>query len=62
MKWVKGVKRYKLGSYKISHEDITYSMVTTVNTIIVYFKVAKRIDLKISPHKKICNCVVMDVD
>ena len=42
------VKRYKLPVIKyISHGDVIYSMVTIVNnTVVVYLKVTKRVDLK----------------
>ena len=43
-----------------------YSMVTIpiiYQQYIVHLKVAKRVDLKCSQHKKkICNCVVIDVN
>ena len=52
-KWVKGIERYKLPLVKqFSHRDVMYSILTIVNAIIVYLKVAKRVELKSSHHKK----------
>ena len=63
MKWVKEVKRYKLPGYKIHHRDIRYSMATIVNNIVLCIQKLLKVDLKSPPHKKkICNCVMMDVN
>lgn len=43
---------YLPSRYKVSREDIMYSMVPTVNNAIIHLDVAKRIDLKSSHHKK----------
>ena len=36
----------------MSHGDVKYFMVTIVNNTIAYLKVAKRVNLKSSHHKK----------
>ena len=49
----------------MSHRDVMYGMVTTVNhTVLHYLKVPKRVDFKSSHHKKnYCNnCMLMDVN
>ena len=52
-----GHQKVQTSRYKINvtcHGDVMYSMVTiTNNNCISYFKVAKRVDLKSSNHKKI---------
>lgn len=51
-----GSQKVQTLSYKISHEDVIYSIGTIINNSILHMKVAKRIDLKSSHHrKKICN-------
>ena len=45
-----GVKRYKIPG--ISHGEVMYSMVTIVCNTIAYLRVAKRVDLRSSHHKK----------
>lgn len=37
-------------------------LVTTVSTAVAYLKVARRVDLKNSQHKKKFLCVVVDVN
>lgn len=59
VKWVKVVKMYKLPiKRQIRPGDVIYSMATTVsNTSIIYSRIANRVILKSSPHKK--KCVTM---
>ena len=47
-----GDQKVQSFSFKISHRDIMYSMVTIVNNTILCLKVAKRATLKSYPHKK----------
>ena len=54
-----GGQKVQTLSFKISHEDVIYSIGTIINNSILHMKVAKRIDLKSSHHKKkkFCNDV-----
>ena len=49
----------------MSPSEIMYIIVTMVNATVlhIYLKVAKRVNLKSSHHKKkICNCLLMGVN
>ena len=47
-----GGQKVQTLSFKISHEDVIYSIGTIINNSILHMKVAKRIDLKSSHHRK----------
>ena len=49
-----GSQKVQTLSYKMSREDVIYSIVTIINNSMLHMKV-KRIHLKSSHHKKICN-------
>ena len=57
-KWVKGVTKYRLPIIKpITHEDVIYSMLTTVNNTVLHMWQLLRVNTKkfSSEEKKFCN-------
>ena len=47
--------------YKISPRDVMYSMVTTINNVILYILKLLTVLKVLITRKKICNCVLMDI-
>lgn len=50
-----GSQRYRFPViHRISHGDVVHSMLTTVNSYTAYFKVEKRVNIKVLITNKYC--------
>ena len=56
-----GNQKVQTSIYKISPRDVMYSMVTTINNVILYILKLLTVLKVLITRKKICNCVLMDI-